>query len=472
MPLNPPALNELTAIVGSAHVVTGESDMAAFNRDWRGRFVGRSAAVVRPGCTAEVSAVMAWAHRNGCAIVPQGGNTGLVGGGIPAATGTEIILSLGRMNAIRAVDRVNDTMVVEAGCILHDIQAAAVAAGRLFPLSLASEGSCQIGGAIASNAGGLEVVRYGPMRDLVLGLEVVLPNGDLLPDVTQLRKNNTGYDLKQLFIGSEGTLGIVTAAALKLFPMPRAAATAFCGLRCPADGLDVLVEVKERCGARLSSIEIISGPQMDLVLGHTKGSLPLAARHPWYLLVELTDSVDDGRLSELLLGVLAACSERGAVSDAAIAQSEAQRAAFWALRHMVSESNVHAGRVLSHDTSVPVASGADFISRVEQALSGTPDMQLTFVGHLGDGNVHAVAIFDREKVVAADFEGRAAAVSALVYEISASLGGSISAEHGVGVALRDKLPTYKNHLELTLMRSIKTAIDPTGILNPGKLLVG
>jgi FAD/FMN-containing dehydrogenase len=471
LPMKRTAQDDLADIVGANHVLSNPTDATAYTRDWRGRFEGLPAAIVKPGTTAEVSAVMAWASRHGVAIVPQGGNTGLVGGGIPDNSGTQVILSLGRLNRIRSLDRTNDSLVAEAGCILANVQHAAKEADRLFPLGLGSEGSCQIGGNIATNAGGLGVVRYGPMRDLVLGLEIVLPNGDVLGDISQLRKNNTGYDLKHLFIGSEGTLGIITAAALKLYPRARSIATAFCGLASPEDALETLVRVKERCGSRLSTFEIISGRQMEIVLHHTQATRPLGGQHPWYLLVELTDSNPDADLAELLLATLSTCMETNVLLDAVIAQSEAQRASFWAFRHAVSEANVKSGRVLSHDTSVPVSSGAAFIRQAEQALSDHSDLELTFVGHLGDGNIHAVALFDRDEVSAAEFETRAAEVSQIIYQISSSLGGSISAEHGIGVSLRDKLPSFKDPRELSLMRSIKRTIDPGGIMNPGKMFV-
>jgi FAD/FMN-containing dehydrogenase len=463
-------LSELANIVGPNHVLTDPLDLAGFTTDWRGRFKGTAIAVVRPGSTDEVAAIMALAFRNGCSVVPQGGNTGLTGAGIPDATGTQLILSLGRMRRVRSLDQTNDTIVAEAGCTLAEIQAAAEEADRLFPLSLGSKGSCQIGGNIATNAGGLEVVRYGSIRDLVLGLEVVLPNGDILGQIAQLRKNNTGYDLKQLFIGSEGTLGIITAAALKLFPRPRSTETALCGLKSPEDALEVLKAVKEQCGARLSTFEIISGPQMDIVVQHIKTALPLEHSHQWYLLIEVTEPAIDTTLADLLMETLGECIDKDALSDAVVAQTEAQRAAFWALRHVVSEANNRAGRVLSHDTSVPVSLNAVFIRKVEQAFAGWMDLQVVFVGHLGDGNVHTVVIFDREKVGAEGFEGRARAVSDIVYDIASSLGGSISAEHGIGVSLRDKLVVFKDPRELALMRSIKAVFDPTGIMNPGKVL--
>jgi FAD/FMN-containing dehydrogenase len=463
-------LSELSDIVGPSHVLTDPLDLAGFTTDWRGRFKGMAIAVARPGSTDEVAAIMALAFRNGCSVVPQGGNTGLTGAGIPDATGTQLILSLGRMRRVRSLDQTDDTIVAEAGCTLAEIQAAAEEADRLFPLSLGSEGSCQIGGNIATNAGGLEVVRYGSMRDLVLGLEVVLPNGDVLGQIAQLRKNNTGYDLKQLFIGSEGTLGVITAAALKLFPRPRSTATALCGLKSPEDALEVLKAVKQQCGAALSTFEIFSGTQMDIVVRHTKATLPLEKSHQWYLLIEVTESTVDATLADLLMETLAECIDKDVLSDAVVAQTEAQRATFWALRHVVSEANVRTGRVLSHDTSVPVSLNAVFIRKVEQAFAGRTDLEVVFVGHLGDGNIHTVVIFDREKVGAEEFEALARTVSDIVYDIVSSLGGSISAEHGIGVSLRDKLVVFKDPRELALMRSIKAVFDPTGIMNPGKVL--
>jgi FAD/FMN-containing dehydrogenase len=468
--MNEAELSSLVAIVGDRNVLTSPGDVAGYVTDWRGRFSGRAGAVVRPGSTSEVSAVMAWATRHRCPVVPQGGNTGMTGGGIPDGSGREVVLALGRMRSVRSLDGIDDTVVVDAGCTLAEIQAAAAAADRLFPLSLGSEGSCQIGGNIATNAGGLEVLRYGTMRDLVLGLEVVLPDGGVLANISTLRKNNTGYDLKQIFIGSEGTLGIVTGAALKLFARPRSAATAFCGLASPDDALEVLARVKADCGPRLSTFEIMNGLQLELILAHTRGPSPLEGGHPWHLLIEATEPAEDAGLADRLMRSLAGCIDAGLLADAAVAQSEAQRQAFWALRHVVSESNNHAGRALSHDTSVPVSRNAQFIRDVEAALAGQDGLQITFVGHLGDGNVHTVAIFDRAKVTAEQFEGRAKPVSDAIYAAATSLGGSISAEHGIGVSLRDRMPRVRAPLELALMRLIKDAFDPLGIMNPGKVL--
>jgi FAD/FMN-containing dehydrogenase len=463
-------IEELIEIVGRENVLTDDSDTAAFTTDWRGRFKGACSAVVRPGSKEDVSAILRFASKHKIPVVPQGGNTGLVGGGVPDTTGDAIVISLNRMNRVRKIDIVNDTIVVDAGCILTNIHAAATELDRIFPLSLGSEGSCQVGGNIATNAGGLEVVRYGPMRDHVLGLEVVLPNGDVLDDITELRKNNTGYDLKHLFIGSEGTLGIITGAALRLHPRPHVSATAFCALSSPDDALTVLTMMKQRCGSRLSTFEILSELQLELITAHANLQRPLSSSAPWYLLIELTDTDKDAPVDELLLDVLSDAMENGAVTDAAIAQSESQKEAFWSIRHRVSEANVATGRVLSHDTSVPVSSCAEFIKSVERELDGKSGLQLTFVGHLGDGNIHAVVIFDRDLVGAQEFETRASEVSAIVYEITRKLNGSISAEHGIGVSLRDKLPAYKSPTELDLMRKIKCVIDPDHIMNPKKLL--
>jgi len=463
-------LAQLAAIVGERNVLTEPQDMAGHLIDWRARFRGKAAAVVRPANTQEVSALMAWATANRCVVVPQGGNTGLNGGAIPDESGKQLILALGRMRSVRSIDPINDTIVVDAGCTLSEVQAAAEEAGRLFPLSLGSEGTCQIGGNIATNAGGLEVLRYGSTRELVLGLEVVLANGDVLAQMPELRKNNTGYDLKQLFIGSEGTLGIITGAVLKLFPRPRSIATALCGLASPEAALSVLERLKFDCGPRLSTFEIMSGLQMDVIVDHKGGGLPLSERHSWYLLIEATEPANDEGLGDRLMQSLADCMEMGALADAVVAQTEAQRAAFWSLRHIVAESNNRAGRALSHDTSVPVSRNADFIRGVEAAFADRADLKVTFVGHLGDGNVHAVAIFDRGLVPDAEFEVRAKLVSNEIYKIAASLGGSISAEHGIGQSLRDRLPLFKDPRELDLMMSIKKVFDPLCILNPGKVL--
>ena len=462
-------LSELKDIVGEQHVLVSTKDQAGFVEDWRKRYHGVARAVVRPKSTAEVSKVLAWAYRNNVAIIPQGGNTGMLGGAIPREGGDEIILSLTRLRAIRDVDVTNDTVIAEAGCTLLEIQEAAEKVNRLFPLSLGSEGTCQIGGNIATNAGGLEVVRYGPMRDLVLGLEVVLPDGEVLAQIHRLRKNNTGYDLKHLFIGAEGTLGVITAAALKLYPLPKTRVTAIAGLTSPEDALVVLRIMKEQFGARLSTIEILSGLEMELTIRHAGITAPLRSEHAWYLLIELTETIADDQLADHFATALYKCIEDGVVEDATVAQNDTQRAQFWKLRHMVAEGNNAAGRVLSHDTSVPVSEGAQFIRRVEAAFADRSDLKLVFVGHIGDGNIHAVAIFDRALVPDGVFEEKAKEVSSVIYEIAIALDGSISAEHGIGLSLRERLKSYKQPREWALMRAIKDAFDPKGLLNPGKL---
>ncbi len=462
-------LSELKDIVGDQYVLLSKEDQAGFVEDWRKRYHGVARAVVRPKSTAEVSKILEWAYRNHAAIVPQGGNTGMLGGAIPSIRGDEIILSLTRLRTIRDVDVTNDAIVAEAGCTLLEIQEAAEKVNRLFPLSLGSEGTCQIGGNIATNAGGLDVVRYGPMRDLVLGLEVVLPDGEVLEQICRLRKNNTGYDLKHLFIGSEGTLGIITAAALKLYPLPKTRITSIAGLASPEYALIVLRVMKEEFGARLSTIEILSGLEMRLTAKHCGITPPLRAEHGWYLLIELTEATADDLLADNFMTALHKCIEDGVVEDATVAQNESQRAQFWKLRHMVAEANNAAGRVLSHDTSVPVSEGARFIRKVEAAFAGSSDLKLVFVGHIGDGNIHAVAIFDRAKVPDGIFEDRAKEVSSTIFEIAIGLDGSISAEHGIGFSLRDRLKSYKQPREWALMRAIKSAFDPKGLLNPGKV---
>lgn len=458
----------LQSIVGGQNVLTQPHDASPFLTDWRGRFTGLARAVVRPKTTGEVSLIMKLAHENGVGVVPQGGNTGLVGGGIPDATGSQILLSLGRMKEIRSIDLSNDSVVIDAGCILSDIQKVAEESNRLFPLSLASEGSCQIGGNIASNAGGLEVVRYGPMRDAVLGLEVVLPNGDVINGLTGLRKNNTGYDLKHLFIGSEGTLGVITGACLKLSPRPTSYATAFVALSTPEDAIALLTAIKETFGSRLSTFEIISELQLGIVMRHAKLASPFDGAHPWYVLVELTEMGPANQLNEELTSKLGDLLDAGRLNDAAIAQSEAQKQQFWSIRHRVSESNVREGRVLSFDTSVPVSATAAFI-RAVAALLEPFDAQIAFVGHMGDGNIHAVMIFSAA-MLPNEYAKNVGEASKIVYEITAGLDGSISAEHGIGISLRDKLPLFKDPAEMQLMKDIKNLLDPKGIMNPGKLI--
>ncbi len=461
----------LRAIVGAANVLEAEADMAPFLSDWRGRYHGRARAVVRPRDTAEVAAVVAACAQAGVAMVPQGGNTGLCGGATPLADGAAVVISLVRLNRIRALDADNDTLTVEAGCTLAAVQEAAQAAGRLFPLSLASEGSCRIGGNLSTNAGGVQVLRYGNTRDLVLGLEVVLPDGRVWEGLRGLRKDNTGYDLKQLFIGAEGTLGIVTAAVLKLFPAIRSRATAWVAVPDPRAAVRLLGFLRAACGDRVSAFEIVGRAALGLVLQHIPGARdPLAGAPAWAVLVELSDPALDAPLDARLEVVLGEACAQGLASDAAVAASGAQAQALWALREDISEAQRIEGVSIKHDVSVPVSRLPEFLERAGAALAARwPDVRVVAFGHIGDGNLH----YNLSKPAADDnaiFIARTAEVNRIVHDLVCELGGSISAEHGLGQLKREEVLRYKPALEMELMRRVKQAFDPAGLMNPGKVL--
>ncbi|HTL27373.1 MAG TPA: FAD-binding oxidoreductase [Burkholderiales bacterium] len=452
----------LAAIVGEANVLTDERDVAGHVVDWRKQYRGTADCVVRPAGTHEVASVVGLCARNAVAIVPQGGNTGLSGGATPTGTRREVVVSLGRMNRIRAVDVLDDSLVAEAGCILANVQQAAEAAGRYFPVSLAAEGSCQIGGILSTNAGGVNVLRYGNTRDQVLGLEVVLADGSVWNGLRSLRKDNTGYDLKHLFIGAEGTLGIITAAVLKLRARPAASATAWIALETPARAVELLARLREQVGECVSAFELISRRCLEAVLAHAREAQdPFGAAHPWYVLVELEDSGTFESLQGRLESALGQCMERGEVRDAVIAASHLQAAALWRIRESIPEaqfSNV------KHDVSVAVSRVPLLIERAEAALhSAFPGVQSYIFGHVGDGNLH-YNIGDQSLVA------RKAEVNRIVYDAVAALGGSISAEHGLGQLKREEIKRHKQVLELDLMRSVKRALDPNGLMNPGKVL--
>jgi FAD/FMN-containing dehydrogenase len=459
--------DRLRAIVGASRVLTAEPDTAPFCTDWRGRYTGVASCVVVPGSTEEVAAVVSACAEAGIPIVPQGGNTGLCGGATP--TGGEVVVVLTRMNRIRAIDADNNSITVDAGCTLRAVQEAARAAGRLFPLSLAAEGSATIGGNLSTNAGGVQVLRYGNARELALGLEVVLADGRVWNGLRGLRKDNTGYDLKQLFIGAEGSLGLITAATLKLFPLPRVRATAWVAVPDPAAAVALLGRLRDAAGDNVTAFEIVGRTALDLVLRHIpKARDPLLERPQWQLLIELSGSRAD--LAVILELALEAAADEGLVADAVVATTEAQAAALWALRENVSEAQKIEGVSIKHDIAVPVSRIAEFISRADAALAQAfPGVRIVCFGHIGDGNLH----YNQSKADAesnAGFIARTPAVNRIVHDLVHELGGSISAEHGLGQLKRDEVLRYKGDTEMALMRAVKRALDPRGLMNPGKLL--
>ncbi len=460
----------LEAAVGAAHVLTRPSDTEPYLTDWRGRFHGRALAVVRPADTGEVAAVVRACVEAGVAIVPQGGNTGMCGGATPDETGAEVVLALGRMIRIRGIDADNATMTVEAGVPLAQVQEAAAAAGLFFPLSLGSQGSCTIGGNLSTNAGGTAVLRFGNARELVLGLEVVLADGQVWNGLRGLRKDNTGYDLKQLFVGAEGTLGIITAAVLKLFPHPSAQVTALAAIADPEAAVRLLRALKGALGDRLVAFELISGFALRLCRKHHPDLPDPLPEHAWYALVQADDTSATSQLGETVEAALASALEDGIAADVAIAKSQDQANALWALRENISESQRREGPNIKHDISLPVSAIPGFLSRAQQALQAAfPGAQLVVFGHLGDGNLHynIAAPFGANPDA---FMEHGPAANRIVHDLVTERGGSISAEHGIGQLKRDELRHYKSALELDLMRAIKRALDPAGLLNPGKVL--
>jgi len=458
----------LAAAVGAGNVLTEADDMAPYLVDWRKQFSGPAECVVRPANTEEVAAVVAQCCRAGVAIVPQGGNTGLCGASVPGGGRREIVLSMARMNRIRALDPLNDTLTAEAGCVLADIQRAAREADRFFPLSLGAEGSCRIGGNLSTNAGGVNVLRFGNARDQVLGLEVVLPDARVWDGLRGLRKDNTGYDLKQLFIGAEGTLGIITAAVLKLYPQPVSAATAWFGLATPQQAIELLALLRARLGDRLTAFELLSRVCIDTALAKIPGTIdPLPAPHPWYVLVELGDSDPEAVLRQRAEQAFAACLERGVAGDVVLAHSSAQSQALWSIRERMPEAQLEN---VKHDISVPLSKIPEFIARGAEALERAfPGIVIFAFGHAGDGNLHYNVGF-ADPAANAALMRRREEVNAVVYAVVDALGGSISAEHGLGQLKRDEIRNHKSALELELMRRLKQALDPQGLMNPGKVL--
>ncbi|MFT5180142.1 MAG: FAD/FMN-containing dehydrogenase [Alphaproteobacteria bacterium] len=467
-PLPDGFLDKLADIVGAAGLITNPADMAPYLEETRGLYEGASPAIVRPASTQEVAQVVRACAGANVAIVPQGGNTGLCGGGVASG---EVIVNLARMNKIRAVDPFNYTMTVDAGCILADLQRIAEDNDRLFPLSLGAEGSCQIGGNLSTNAGGTAVLRYGNTRELTLGLETVLPDGRIWDGLTALRKDNTGYDLKQLFIGAEGTLGIITGAVMKLFPLPRERHTAFVALRDVEAILELLSRARTASADTVSTFELIPRIGLDLSLKHMPETVdPLAEPHEWYALIEFESGAAGGGLGAAMEGFLATALEDGLVIDAAIAQSGAQRQQMWFIREAMVLAQGPEGASIKNDISVPISQVPEFIRRADAAVTARcPGVRTVAFGHIGDGNVH----YNLQQPVGADnaaFLARWDELTEPVIDIVRDLGGSFSAEHGIGLLKVREMADYKSPVEMELMRTVKNALDPKGLMNPGKVL--
>ncbi len=466
-PLSPELIAKFRAIVGDKYAVTDPADIAPYTTEERDLFHGRSPLVLRPGSTAEVAAICKLANAHRIALVPQGGNTGLVGGQTPH--NGEVVISMRRMDRIRDVDTASNTMTCEAGVILQVAQQRAAEADRLFPLSLGAEGSCTIGGNLSTNAGGTTALAYGVAREMALGVEVVLADGRVMNLLSKLKKDNTGYDLRNLFIGAEGTLGIITAATLKLFPRPRAIETAYVGLKSPAAALKLLSISQAEAAGTLTSFELLSQLAVDFSVRHGVDVRdPLADQHTWYVLMELSSPRDDARAT--LEAILGKAMEDGTVDDAVIAANLSQRQAFWKLRDEMSAAQKPEGGSIKHDISVPVVAVPDFLEQADAAVVKLiPGSRPVPFGHLGDGNIH-YNVSQPTGADAADFLARWHEVNKVVFDIVLAMGGSISAEHGIGVLKRDELPDVKDKTAIELMRAVKAMLDPNGIMNPGKVL--
>ncbi len=461
-------ISRFSAIVGEKHALTDPDLQAAYLHEMRGRWVGTTPLVLRPDTTEQVSQILKLANETRTAIVPQGGNTGLVGGQIPFEN--EIVLSLNRMTKIRELDPVTNTITVEAGATLARVREAAAQADRLYPQLLPSEGTCTIGGNLSTNAGGTAALAHGIARSHALGLEVVLADGRVLHDLNKLKKDNTGYDLKNLFIGAEGTLGIITAAVLRLVPRPRSVEVAFFGLPSVQAAVDLLGIAQARAGSDITSFEILQRFGMETVLEHVPGTRdPLASAYPWYVLMEISSQIGAG-LRDLVEEIFESGVERGLIEDGAIAETLEQAKAFWRIREEVGEVQKKLGGSIKHDVSVPVAAIPAFIEQANAAVAAAvPGARPFPFGHVGDGNIH-YNISQPEGTDKAAFMAQEDAVQDAVFGIVRKHGGSISAEHGIGIAKRDRLPLVKDPVAIELMRALKATLDPNGILNPGKVL--
>ena len=464
-------LSQCRSLLGDAYVITDAADMAGYLTDWRRRFTGRAQAVLKPADTDQVAALVRICNAFGVPLVPQGGNTGLVLGSVPDESGNAVVVSLARMNRIRSVDNVNNTMTVDAGCILQNVQTAALDQHRLFPLSLAAEGSCTIGGNLATNAGGTAVLRYGNTRDLCLGLEVVTAQGDIWDGLRGLRKDNTGLDLRDLYIGAEGTLGIITAAVLKLFPLPKARLTSLVALQTPRAALDLLILAQEHCGPNLTAFELMSDFCLQLVAKHfPQLRQPFSKASAQYVLLELSDNESVAHAEALLERLVSAALEADVIQDAVVASSIAQSRSLWSLREHVPLAQAEEGKNIKHDVSVPISCIADFIDVTDAALAQSfPGCRMVTFGHLGDGNLHynvSPSVGDPGDALII----RQDAINRIVHDSVHHFGGSISAEHGVGAQKRAEIRRYKSPVEMQLMERIKAALDPNNLMNPGKVL--
>ena len=466
-----PLIEALQQAVGAAHVLT-EGDLSAYEHDWRRRARGRALAVVRPASAEQVAAVVRACVAHGATIVPQGGNTGLAVGSVPDETGTQVLLSLRRMDKVRAVDAANLTITVEAGCILQNLQGAAEAAGYLFPLSLAAEGSCTIGGNLATNAGGTQVVRYGNARELCLGLEVVTAQGDIWHGLGGLRKDNTGYDLRDLYIGSEGTLGIITAATMKLYPQPAAKLTAWAAVPSMQAAVDLLGLAHTRLGAGLTGFEVMGQFALSLVDKHyAQLRVPLFKETPWCVLLENSDHESEAHARALFEQLLETALESGSVTDAVVAENLTQAKALWHIRESIPLAQAEEGLNIKHDISIPVSLIPAFVEETDALLAREiPGVRLVDFGHLGDGNLHYNVQAPEDGDAKAFLRDQEERINTLVFDAVARFGGSISAEHGIGSLKAAKLPHYKSPVALGLMRGIKQALDPKGMMNPGRVL--
>jgi len=469
--VDPAILDRLKAIAGPGGWTEDAQELEPHLVEWRGLYRGRTPLLLKPGSVDEVSQILRLCNEARVAVVPQAGNTSLCGASVPDGSGDQVILTLARMNRVREIDAFNATMVAEAGCVLANIHERALAEGRIFPLSFAAEGSAQLGGFLSTNAGGTNVLKYGNARDQVLGLEVVLADGRVWNGLRTLRKDNTGYDLKHLFMGAEGTLGIITAASLKLFPAPRSRVTAFLGVPDVASAIALLSLAREKSGDMVTAFELLPRNGLEMVLRHIEGTRdPLETSHPWYILMELSSGLDQDIVQRLADGILEAAFEAELVRDGTVATSQAQAQALWRLREVMSETQKLEGASIKHDVSVPVSRIPDFMEEgMTAVIARVPGSRPVPFGHVGDGNIH----FNISQPV--DMEPQAFIdlwedVNEVVHGIVARHGGSISAEHGIGQLKRDLLPRYKSAVEMELMRQLKRTLDPNGIMNPGKVL--